>query len=55
MDNAAASADDTAAADTAPMVGHEWMTTRGNLLLRVGAHLSQAAATQYTDAFMRLP
>jgi hypothetical protein len=38
-----------------PMLGNEWMTTRGNLLLRVGAQLPQTAATQYTDAFMRLP
>jgi hypothetical protein len=38
-----------------PIVGHEWLTTRGNLLLRVGAQLPQTAATQYTDAFTRLP
>lgn len=38
-----------------PLLGNEWMTTRGNLLLRVGAQLPQTAATQYTDAFLRLP
>jgi hypothetical protein len=37
-----------------PMLGHEWMTTRGNLLLRVGAQLPQTAATQYSEAFMKL-
>jgi serine/threonine protein kinase, bacterial len=38
-----------------PMLGNEWMTTRGNLLLRVGAQLTQTAATQYSEAFLKLP
>lgn len=39
---------------TMPMLGHEWLTTRSNLLLRVGAQLPQAAATQYAEAFSKL-
>jgi hypothetical protein len=41
-------------AKSMPMLGHEWLTTRGNLLLRVGAQLPQTAATQYSQAFSKL-
>jgi hypothetical protein len=37
-----------------PMLGHEWLTTRGNLLLRVSAQLPQAAASQYSEALAKL-